>query len=239
MKYMGSKARFAKEILPIILKDRQPEQWYVEPFCGGLGTMQYVTGKRIAADKNRYLIAMWQGLQKNTPRVHEISKSLYDIARFEYNRRINNQFTDFEIGWIGFMASFNGRFYDGGYSGSVGKRDYVREQINNTEKQIQEIVNFKDIKFVHSDYYDLEIPEKSIIYCDIPYIGTKQYSVSKSFDHDKFWNWCRIKKEQGHVVFFSEYQAPSDFDCFWQKQITNSMHQKNTKITTEKLFTLK
>ena len=32
MKYMGSKARFTKEILPIILKDRKPEQWYVEPF---------------------------------------------------------------------------------------------------------------------------------------------------------------------------------------------------------------
>ena len=29
MKYMGSKARIAKEILPIILKDRKPEQCYV------------------------------------------------------------------------------------------------------------------------------------------------------------------------------------------------------------------
>ncbi len=35
MKYMGSKARFAKDILPIILKDRKPEQWYVEPFARG------------------------------------------------------------------------------------------------------------------------------------------------------------------------------------------------------------
>lgn len=29
MKYMGSKERIAKHILPIILKDRKPEQWYV------------------------------------------------------------------------------------------------------------------------------------------------------------------------------------------------------------------
>jgi len=35
MKYMGSKKRHAKELLPIILKDRQPGQWYVEPFVGG------------------------------------------------------------------------------------------------------------------------------------------------------------------------------------------------------------
>lgn len=35
MKYMGSKNRIAKEILPIILRDRKPNQWYVEPFVGG------------------------------------------------------------------------------------------------------------------------------------------------------------------------------------------------------------
>ena len=35
MKYMGSKNRIAKYILPIILKDRLEGQWYVEPFCGG------------------------------------------------------------------------------------------------------------------------------------------------------------------------------------------------------------
>ena len=34
MKYMGSKNRHSKQILPIILKDRSPEQWYVEPFVG-------------------------------------------------------------------------------------------------------------------------------------------------------------------------------------------------------------
>lgn len=35
MKYLGSKARIAKEILPIILKDRKVGQYYVEPFVGG------------------------------------------------------------------------------------------------------------------------------------------------------------------------------------------------------------
>lgn len=35
MKYMGSKSRIAKYILPIILKDRKDGQYYVEPFCGG------------------------------------------------------------------------------------------------------------------------------------------------------------------------------------------------------------
>ena len=35
MKYLGSKNKIAKHLLPIILKDRKPEQYYVEPFMGG------------------------------------------------------------------------------------------------------------------------------------------------------------------------------------------------------------
>jgi len=42
MKYMGSKNRIANEILPIILKDRIENQYYIEPFCGGLGTFDKV-----------------------------------------------------------------------------------------------------------------------------------------------------------------------------------------------------
>lgn len=36
MKYMGSKARIANEILSIILKNRLPNQYYIEPFYDGL-----------------------------------------------------------------------------------------------------------------------------------------------------------------------------------------------------------
>ena len=53
MKYMGSKSRIAEEILPIILNGRVDDQFYVEPFCGGLGTLDKVTGNRIGNDKNK------------------------------------------------------------------------------------------------------------------------------------------------------------------------------------------
>ena len=52
MKYMGSKARIAKYILPIILKDRKPDQWYVEPFVGGCNTIDKVEGLRLGSDAN-------------------------------------------------------------------------------------------------------------------------------------------------------------------------------------------
>lgn len=37
-------------------------------------------------------------------------------------------------------------------------------------------------------------------------------------------------------MLISEYQAPEDFVCVWQKQITNAMNTKNTYKPTEKLF---
>ena len=236
MKYMGSKNRIAKYILPLILENRVQGQCYVEPFCGGLGTMDKVSGNRVASDKNKYLIAMWKGLQENRERPYQISKELYSRARTEYNNKTNIEFDDFMIGWIGWMGSYNGRFFDGGYSGHCAgrsKRDYISEQIRNTEKQLDKI---SGIDFRSCDYTELEVPNESIIYCDIPYKGTKQYATSKNFDHDLFWDWCMGMVVLGHQVFISEYEAPKDFKCIWQMPVTNSMNPTKTYKTTERLF---
>lgn len=236
MKYMGSKNRIAKYILPIMLKDRKEGQWWVEPFVGGANIIDKVDGRRIGADLNRYLISMWHGLQMDLYKPKKISRDLYSKARAEYNNGTNIEFTNFMIGWIGWMGSFNGRFFDGGYSGKTNNRDYIDEQIRNTQKQVKAI---KDVKFVCSDYRSLSIPPKSIIYCDIPYKEKKQYTTSKDFDHDKFWEWCRDISTLGHTVFISEYNAPDDFECVWQKEVTNSMHTNKTYKPIEKLFKYK
>ena len=56
MKYMGGKNRIAKDILPIILKDRKENQFYVEPFAGGCNVIDKVEGRRLANDKSEYLM---------------------------------------------------------------------------------------------------------------------------------------------------------------------------------------
>ena len=233
---MGSKARIANEILPIILKNRKSEQYYVEPFCGGCNSLDKVCGNVIGSDYNKYLIAMWKGLQDGLERPSVINKELYSAARIDYNNNSNTRFSDFEIGWIGWMASFNGRFFDGGYSGKSSNRDYVLEQIKNTESQILKI---KNVIFKACSYDELVIPDNSIIYCDPPYNGTKQYLVSKNFDYNKFWEWCRNMSINGHEVYISEYNAPSDFECIWSKELTNSLNTYKTYIPIEKLFKFK
>lgn len=234
---MGSKNRIAKYLLPIILKDRKKDQWYVEPFVGGANMIDKVDGNRIGADKNEFLIEMLKGLQENKSRPYKIEKDLYSKARDYFNKSDYSIFDKFMIGWIGWMGSYNGRFFDGGYSGhSVGKRDYISEQIKNTEAQIE---NIKNIEFIVSNYLDLKIPKNSIIYCDIPYNNTKQYLASKDFNHNEFWDWCREKSKEGHQVFVSEYNSPDDFECIWKMEVTNSMNTTKTYKPVEKLFKYK
>lgn len=241
MKYMGSKARIANDILKIILSDRVDGQYYVEPFVGGCNVIDKVDGNRIASDYNKYLISMWKFLtQTKLELPHNISRETYSFWRNIWHKRncVDITSDDAMIGWVGFMASFNGRFFDGGYSGhSVkiknGVRDYIQEQISNTIRQVDSL---KGVDFRWASFQDLEIPPQSIIYCDPPYKGTKQYHISKDFNYDVFYDWCRRMKDIGHTVFVSEYNMPHDFDLVWEKETKNSMNQTNTKVCVERLY---
>lgn len=67
MKYMGSKARIAKYIVPIIQSyiDISYQKYYLEPFCGGCNVISHIhANKRYAFDKQKYLIALFNNLDK-------------------------------------------------------------------------------------------------------------------------------------------------------------------------------
>lgn len=241
MKYQGNKNRIVKDILPIILKDRKQGQWYVEPFCGSCSVIQNIPGPRMANDKNKYLIAMWKSLVEGKEMPKRIERDYYSDVRDCFNGK-NNRYSDDIIGWVGYMGSFNGRFFDGGYSGhnvmgSNGKaRDYITENINNT---LQQPSLLKDVVWSSTDYFDMDIPSDSLIYCDPPYRNTKQYQFSRDFDHDRFYEWCRMMSSDGHTVIISEYNMPDDFECIWDKNVTTAMNQTITKQAVEKLFIYK
>jgi len=196
-----------------------------------------VNGNRIGADNNKYLIALWRGLQTDISLpTYNITKYLYNKVKIEWLNNTNIEFDDFEIGWVGFTSSYNGGFLNTSYSGiiitKIGTiRDYISESKRNIIKQIPLI---KGVKFIHSSYDDLNIPDNSIIYCDPPYANTAKYSTGV-FNHDKFWEWCRVKSREGHKVYISEYNAPDDFICIWNKKVSSSLSLKN-KLSIEKLF---
>ena len=64
---MGSKSRIAKYIVPIIQSyiDKNNMETYIEPFVGGANIIDKVKcGKKYGFDKNKYLIALLQRVQK-------------------------------------------------------------------------------------------------------------------------------------------------------------------------------
>jgi site-specific DNA-adenine methylase len=56
------------------------------------------------------------------------------------------------------------------------------------------------------DYREVPIEKDSVIYCDIPYENTEQYSVG-DFNHAEFFAWC---SRQTELVFISSYDMPKD-----------------------------
>lgn len=235
MKYMGSKRRIWKYLAPLILKDRKEGQYYVEPFCGGCNSICQVDGLRIGADINPFLIAMWKGLQNGEKYPEAITREEYSIIKNAYNSKDYTNYSMAEMGWTGFVASYNGMFYRS-YSGvGADGKDYVAASISNINKQID---SMKGCELVCCSYESLEIPDNSIIYCDPPYQGVKGYG--SQFDYPKFYEWCFLKKSEGHRIFISEYSMPSDFTCIWSGEVPNSLDRYSEKKERriEKLFTI-
>jgi len=228
MKYMGSKAKISKEILPIILKNREQDQFYIEPFVGGCNVIDKVGGLRIGNDLNPYLISMWKALQKGwTPPV--------SITEEEYRHIQNNKllYPSYLVGYVGFN-SYGAKFFGGYRRDKTNLRDYWKEHHKNIMKQIP---NIQSVLFFNKEYNLLRIPEGSLVYCDPPYQNTTGYS--NTIDNTFFWNWIR-KISEKNTVYVSEYNAPDDFQCIWKKEVNNTLI-KNTgeKQGVEKLFKLK
>lgn len=231
MKYMGSKRRIAKDILPIILKNRKEGQYYVEPFCGGCNSLDKVANPRIGSDVNEYLIALFKEMQTQLPfKPPHIGETTY--KQIQQNKEL---FPKWMVGYAGFNLSFAAKFFGGYGRDKAGIRNYENEAQQNLLAQQQLL---QGIEFSAGNYFDLPIPPSSIIYCDPPYKGTTKYAA-KGFDYERFYNWCREMVKQGHTVFVSEYNMPDDFECVWQKEIVSSLTQNTgAKKGVEKLFTI-
>lgn len=235
MKYMGSKAKIAEFIAPIIQSHIavSGNRTYIEPFCGGCNVIDKVHAKnRIAADKNKYLIALFRHLQEGGGLPLEVTKE-------EYNRVKSNadDFPPWYVGAVGFLASFNGRFFDGGYAGirrENGKaRNYYQESKKNILRQIKR-GGIAGIDFMEKDYREF-CPHGCVIYCDPPYEETKDYISAKDFNRLEFWQTMR-EWSRDNVVLISELQAPEDFTTVWEREVDRSMKAKEHFRATEKLF---
>lgn len=235
MKYMGSKSRIAGSIVPIlnkIIADKGITAYW-EPFVGGANVIDKIKcEKKIGSDNSKYLIALLSNAEKVSQLPFLMPKEDYLDVKEDWKTQ-GGKYEDWYIGAVGFLNSYNGKFFDGGYVGTSGGRNYQDESKRNLLKQAP---NLKDIEFIYSDYRDMLLPHRNtLIYCDPPYENTTKYSTSKNFDHKIFWDWCREKSVYVPVLI-SEQNAPDDFTCIWEQNVKRTIDAKNKTIVTEKLF---
>lgn len=231
MKYMGSKSRITKDIVPIIQRyiDKSGTGVYVEPFVGGANVIDKIScDLRIGIDNNPYLIELFRYVQQGGMLPNEISREEYiDV------RQHKEKYDPWFVGCVGFLSSYNGKFF-GGYSGEVLTkvgtiRNYYDESKRNLLKQVKSL---QSVEFIKSDYRNLRC-NGYVIYCDPPYAGTTGYV--DDFNHEEFWNIVR-EWSKNNIVLVSEQVAPPDFKVVWQKDIRRTQDNQSRKIVTEKLF---
>lgn len=232
MKYIGSKNKISKYILPFINKYRKPDAVYVEPFCGGCNMIDKVpqgTG-RIANDIHPYLGYIFKALVNNDYSMYP-QNNMLTVTEYKHIRDNKELYNPALVGFVGFNCGFGGGWFNG-YVHSNKTINYALRGRNNLEKQKP---NLMGIEFYNKHYYDLPIPTNTLIYCDPPYISTKSYKGTQYFSHDLFYKWVRVKISLGHTVLISSYEAPPDFKCVFEKEIQCSINR--TKTSSNKIKT--
>lgn len=214
MKYLGSKARHADEILSHVLAKRQPGQTYVEPFVGGANVMCRVPnnqGPRIGADINRYMVALHTALANGWVPPESCSKAEYNAIK-----KNPDAYPPELVAFVATGCSF-GSMWFGEYVKNGPGENRCRQS---RDSCLRDAPGLAGATFVHSSFDALDIPPNSLVYCDPPYAGTTGYDGAKTkikvgessnknnWNRNKFWRWADALVDAGHSVFVSEYKGP-------------------------------
>lgn len=186
--------------------------------------------KCIVSDIQKDLIMLWKEVKAGTFRYPR------SISKRTWLRYKNDSKPSAMRAFVGFGCSFGGVWFTG-YSGDYASRSNRNpiketiESIKNKEKYIKKID-----KILHKSYERWD-PKGFLIYCDPPYNNTQHYKESPNFDSEKFWNTVR-KWSINNVVIVSEFNAPKDFKCIWEKNRMKTVCPKGHTVK-EKLFIIK
>ena len=213
MQYFGGKHRISKQLSQYLnsqLKDNQP---FVDLFCGSCNVISKIDDNRlrIANDKHKYLIAMWKALQDGWLPPDKISREEYVFIRD------NKDDSPYLAGFVGFACSFAGRWFEGYAYNSKGY-NYC---LSSKRSCINKLSNLNNVEFYNLNYDKVNIPKGSLVYCDIPYKGSKPYCKKEVeiFDHYEFYQWVRDNSST-YDIYISEYKenVPEDFEIVWEME---------------------
>lgn len=195
--------RHTKKVMSIVLKNRDTEQYYIEPFVGRCNTISKVDGNRIGNDSDGNLIDMWRSIQQGwiPPKYLHEDDYQYIIDNKDTVSSTTVAYTDMIVTKC--LTTSNAR-----RSRSSKIETYSRRGFNEIENIIGSI---QGVIFTSTNYQDMQLPKNSIIMCYPP----------ENIADDIFWRWCREKIVDGHQIYIIGDYAPIDFRVIWFSRETN------------------
>lgn len=169
---------------------------------------------------------MWQGLQNGWRPPEVITKDDY------YAVKNNMDDNPALAGFVGFGCSFGGKWWGGLAANKKGDNYCARAE----RSLLKDLPGVQSATFTCLDYKDVEVPDGAVVYADPPYANTTGYSLGV-FNSDEFWDYMR-KLSKRCDVYISEEQAPDDFECVWEQELTRTLdyNKNNQPKKIERLF---
>lgn len=228
MRYLGGKYYVAKYIAQYI--NGHDGNVYIEPFMGSCWvTVQSNYKHRIVGDLHHELVSLYHKVQQGWIPPEFISKEEYEDIRAN---KTTSKYPPELVAFAGFGSAFGGSYFRK-YAGEIYAARSQRSLLKKKKK-------LQDVKFFCADYVELN-PKGCIIYCDPPYEGCYTFRITGrrgngSFDNNEFWETMNRWSEE-NLVFVSELDAPTGWDCVMNVPIKASVRTKEGCSTRwEKLF---
>ena len=140
MVYMGSKAKYAASIVPILQAaiDNNKVDTYIECFVGGANIIDKIKCKyKYGFDRSDTLIALLNQATTDFSQIPEsCSREMWDEGKAYVKDGIKpTKMSLADIGAIEFFASYCNGGFPRGYAKNTPTRDYYQEAKKNLEKQ--------------------------------------------------------------------------------------------------------
>ena len=233
MRYFGGKQRIAKPLSEFLNSQLTEGQTFVDLFCGSCNVVSNIRQdvKRYANDKNKYLPVLFERLQHGMQLPTNVSQEDY----YKVKGMPETCLEDIALKvFVGFGCSFAGKWW-GGYARGGKDRNYAENAYNSTMKKANKM---KDVGFFSMDYSEFVCSVDSLVYCDIPYKGTTQYSAVGAFDHEAFYTWAKSQKQCRILVSEYKHNVPEGAIIIWEHKSKKGIRNKDgvQETTVEVVF---
>ena len=103
-------------------------------------------------------------------------------------------------------------------------------------QSLERLQRLQRLQTTQKDYRQIKIEPNSVIYCDIPYRGTRSYDGhgGGGFDYEEFYDWANSQEEP---IFISEYSLPDNrFECIWEQKKRGILSATANNLCIERIF---